>query len=50
MNSTHMGRFGGRSRGPQFTGPASAKAIVPLLFFNKKRAASLERTVRSALE
>ena len=48
--STNMGRFGGRSRGLHFTGPASAKATVPLVFFSKDQAGSLERAVKSALK
>jgi len=48
--STDMGRFGGRSRGLHFTGPASAKATVPLAFFSKNQAGSLERAVKSALK
>jgi len=48
--STIMGRFGGRSRGLQFIGPASAKATVPLVFFSKNQAGSLERAVKAALK
>jgi hypothetical protein len=47
--STNMGRFGGRSRFLHFTGPESAETTVPLGFFSKNQAGSLERAVKSAL-